>query len=78
MDDSIHSFNSEKYCFSKHVSRSCLLEASYFQQNELCAREKKVYFFVNRFFLKSVLCYLHREEDYKKSIGGYVSGIYLT
>lgn len=38
---------------------------------------KNVYFFMLIGFLKFVLCYLYREEDYKKSIGGYVLGIYF-
>lgn len=78
MDDSIHSFNSEKYCFLSMFPEVVYWKLVTSNKMNFMHVRKNAYFFVNSFFLKSVLCYLHREEDYKKSIGGYVSGIYLT
>lgn len=77
MDDSIYFFNLEKYCFLSMFLEVVYWKLVIFNKMNFMYVRKNVYFFVNRFFLKFVLCYLYREEDYKKSIGGYVLGIYF-
>lgn len=67
--------------FSKHVSRSCLLEASYFQQNELCAREKKcVFFLLTGFFKICFMLFTQRrrlQEKYRRVRFGNISYLEL-
>lgn len=77
MDDSIYFFNLEKYCFLSMFLEVVYWKLVIFNKMNFVYVRKNVYFFVNSFFFKFVLCYLYREEDYKKSIGGYVLGIYF-
>lgn len=77
MDDSIYFFNLEKYCFLSMFLEVVYWKLVIFNKMNFVYVRKNVYFFMLIGFLKFVLCYLYREEDYKKSIGGYVLGIYF-
>lgn len=67
--------------FSKHVSRSCLLEASYFQQNELVHVRKNAYFFMLTGFFK--ICFMlftqrrRLQEKYRRVRFGNISYLEL-
>lgn len=77
MDDSIYFFNLEKYYFLSMFLEVVYWKLVIFNKMNFVYVRKNVYFFMLIGFLKFVLCYLYREEDYKKSIGGYVLGIYF-